>query len=211
MAGISDNLEEFRKISQKHYKMLIEGLEEKYCWKCPMRTNSSEAFCREVDSWVRLSSAFEMGVQDHLKERGIPTDCLEVLAAKMLEKKMRADQRSPNFQKLVILKVEEDLAPEVKNGSFLLVKENPKNLKNGDLVLLPRSCPLSIFWFSKISYIQKMPLKIFTIDKVFHKSGVKYIKTIDGLEIPLEYVYGVIFKIIDVDDSIFSELHLSDV
>ena len=103
------------------------------------------------------------------------------------------------------------MTPEVKNGSFLLVKENPKNLKNGDLVLLPRSCPLSIFWFSRISYIQKMPLKIFTIDKVFHKSGVKYIKTIDGLEIPLEYVYGVIFKIIDVDDSIFSELRLSDV
>ena len=99
MEGISDNLEEFRKISQKHYKMLIEGLEEKYCWKCPMRTNSSEAFCREVDSWVRLSSAFEMGVQDHLKERGIPTDCLEVLAAKMLEKKNESRSEISKFPK----------------------------------------------------------------------------------------------------------------
>jgi hypothetical protein len=176
-----------------------------------MRTNSSEAFCREVDSWVRLSGAFEMGVQDHLKERGIPSDCLEVLAAKILEKKMRANHISPNFQKLIILKVEEDLAHGVKNGNFLLIKENPRTLKNGDMVLLPRACPLSIFWFSKISYVQKMPLKIFTINKVFHKSGVKYIKTDDGLEIPLEYVYGVIFKIIDVNDSIFSELRLSDV
>ena len=209
MTGISDNLEEFRKISEKHYKALIEGLEEKYCWKCPMRTNSSEAFCREVDSWVRLSGAFEMGVQDHLRERGIPINCLEVLAAKILEKKMRKDHTSPNFQKLVMLKVEEDLSSEVKNGNFILVKENPKTLKTGDIILLPRACPLSIFWFNKISYKEKMPLKIFTVEKVFHKTGVKYIKTKDGLEIPLEYVYGIIFKIIDINDAIYSELRLN--
>jgi hypothetical protein len=211
MTGISDNLEEFRKISEKHYKALIESLEEKYCWKCPMRTNSSEAFCREVDSWVRLSVAFEMGVQDHLRERGIPINCLEVLAAKILEKKMREDHASPNFQKLVMIKVEEDLSPEVKNGNFVLVKENPKTLKTGDMILLPRACPLSIFWFNKISYIEKMPLKIFTVEKVFHKTGVKYIKTKDGLEIPLEYVYGVIFKIIDINDEIYSELRLNQI
>jgi hypothetical protein len=50
MTGISDNLEEFRKLSQIKYKNLIESLEEEYCWKCPMSTNSSETFCREVDS-----------------------------------------------------------------------------------------------------------------------------------------------------------------
>jgi hypothetical protein len=210
MAGISDNLEEFRKLSQLHYKNLIESLEEKYCWKCPMRTNSSEAFCREVDSWVRLSNAFEMGVIDHLKEMGIPNDCLEVLGAKLLEKKMRTEHVSPNFQKLVFIKIEENLGPNVNKGNFIIVKENPKTLKNGDMALLPRSCPLSIFWFSKISFAVKLPLKIFIIDKIFHKQGVKYIKTKDGLEIPLEYVYGVIVKIIDEKDPIYSELHLED-
>ncbi len=54
-----------------------------------------------------------------------------------------------------------------------------------------------------------MPLKIFTVEKVFHKTGVKYIKTKDGLEIPLEYVYGIIFKIIDINDAIYSELRLN--
>jgi len=210
MAGISDNLEEFRKLSQIQYKDLIESLEEKYCWKCPMRTNSSEAFCREVDSWIRLTNAFEMGVKDHLNERGVPADCLEVLGAKLLEKKMRTEYISPKFQKLVFIKIEENLSPDVNNGNFIIVKENPKTLKNGDLVLLPRSCPLSIFWFSKISFIEKLPLKVFTIDKIFHKVGVKYIKTREGLEIPLEYVYGVIIKILDKNDEIFSELHLED-
>lgn len=210
MAGISDNLEGFRKLSHIQYKNLIESLEEKYCWKCPMRTNSSEAFCREVDSWVRLSNAFEMGVKDHLKERGIPSDCFVVLGAKLLEKEMRTELISPKFQKLVFIKIEENLNSSINKGNFIIVKENPKILINGDKVLLPRSCPLSIFWFSKISFIEKMPLKIFTIDKIFHKVGIKYIKTKEGLEIPLEYVYGVIVKIIDKNEAIFSELNLKD-
>ncbi len=44
MAGISDTLEEFQELSRDYYKNLIEGLDEKYCWKCPMRTNGSETF-----------------------------------------------------------------------------------------------------------------------------------------------------------------------
>jgi hypothetical protein len=211
MAGISDNLEEFRKLSRKYYQDLIEGLEEKYCWKCPMRTNSSEAFCREVDSWVRLSGAFEMGIYEHLRERGIPNNCLEVMAAKMLEKKMKSDQVSAKFEKLVILKVDEDMDPDVKTGNFILINENRKVVKKGDKILLPRSCPLSSLWFSKISFKNKMPLKIFDVAKVFHKIGVKYIRTEEGLEIPLEYVYGVILKIIHQDDPIFSELHLGKI
>ena len=211
MTGISDNLDEFRKLSRMHYMDLIEGLEEKYCWKCPMRTYSSEAFCREVDSWVRLSGAFEMGIFDHMKEMGISSNCLEVIAAKMLEKKMSDDHTTPKFQKLLFLKVGEKMDFGVDNGNFLLVKETPKTLKNGDLILLPRSCPLSTFWFSKISYIHQMPLKIFKVDRVFHKGGIKYIKTIDKLEIPIEYVYGLILKIIDDNSPIFSELRLNEV
>ena len=123
---------------------------------------------------------------------------------------MKTEYISPKFQKLVFIKIKENLSPYVNKGNFIIVKENPKTLKNGDLVLLPRSCPLSIFWFSKISFIEKLPLKVFTIDKIFHKVGVKYIKTREGLEIPLEYVYGVIIKILDKNDEIFSELHLED-
>ncbi len=106
MAGISDNLEIFRELSKKHYANLIGSLEEKYCWKCPMRTNSSESFCREVDSWLRLSVAFEMGIHDHLRERGISKSCLEVLSAKLLEKKMKTENLSPSFQKLIFLKMD---------------------------------------------------------------------------------------------------------
>jgi hypothetical protein len=208
MSGISHNLEEFQKLSREHYKNLIEGLDEKYCWKCPMRTNSSEAFCREVDSWIRLSIAFEKGVYDHLRDMGIPNSCLEVLAAKMLEKKMKTDHVTPKFQKMVFLKLEEDMDHGAISGNFLLVNEYIKTLKKGDLVLLPRACPLSVFWFSKVSYINKMPLKIFKVQRVYHKTGVKFIQTDEGIEIPIEFVYGVILRIIDEKDPVYSELGL---
>ncbi len=210
MAGISDNLEEFRELSRNFYRDLIEGLDQKYCWKCPMRTSSSEAFCREVDSWVRLSTAFEMGVYDHLRSMDIPNNCLEVIGAKMLEKQLKSNPRSPKFQKLVLLKISKDIGTLFKD-SFILVKESPKTVKKGDLVLLPRGCPLSTLWFSKSSYFEEMPLKTFTVSKVFHKSGVKYIKTEDGLEIPFIYIYGLVHKIIEENNPIYSELKLEDI
>jgi len=209
MAGISDNLEVFRGVSKKHYKDLIESLEDKYCWKCPMRTNSSESFCREVDSWVRLSGAFEMGIYDYLRERGIPTNCLEVLATKMIEKKMKLDNY-PKYQKLIFLKIDEDMDLGIKRGSFLLVNENPKRIKSGDKILLPNSCPLSTMWFTKIKSIGKLQLKVFEVEKVFHKSGVKYIKTKENIELPLEYVYGLVLKVVDDKNPIFAELHLNE-
>ncbi|MBZ2165040.1 S24/S26 family peptidase [Methanobacterium spitsbergense] len=211
MAGISDNLEEFRELSRKHYKNLIEGLKDKYCWKCPMRTNSSEAFCREVDSWIRLSVAFEMGIYDHMRDMGMPNNCLEVIASKILEKKMNSNYLSPKFQKLIILKIEENMEHGINSGDFLLVNETPKTVKKGDIVLLPRACPLSLIWFSKTNYINKMPLKVFKIVKVHQKAGVKYITTDNDLEIPIEYVYGLIIKVINNKDPIFTELHLKDI
>ena len=208
MAGISDNLEEFRELSKEHYKNLIEGFKDKYCWKCPMRTNSSEVFCREVDSWIRLSVAFEMGIYDHMRDMGMPNNCLEVIASKILEKKMNSNHLSPKFQKLIIIKIDEDLAHGINSRDFLLVNENPKKVKKGDRVLLPRACPLSLIWFSKTTYINKMPLKVFKIVKVHQKAGVKYLITDNGLEIPIEYVYGLITKVINNKDPIFTELRL---
>jgi hypothetical protein len=207
MGGISDNLEEFRKITRKHYGKLVNSLEEKYCWKCPMHTTSSETFCREAEIWLRLSNAFEQGIHDELISRNIPKDSLEVIAAKLLEKKMKVEVKTPKFQKLILLKVGEDLDLQVKEGSFLLVKENPKSVKKDDLVLLPRVCPLSLGWFSRASYMN-MPLKLFKVARSFQKGNITYMKTESGLEIPVVYVFGVVLKIIMEKDPIYSDLGL---
>ena len=76
-----------------------------------MRSTSMETFCREAEIWLRLSNAFELGVQDELTSRNIPVNCLEVIAAKTLGKKMKEDFKTLKFQKLVLLKVQKDIPP----------------------------------------------------------------------------------------------------
>lgn len=208
MAGISDNLEIFRKLTKKHYADLIESLEEKYCWKCPMRTNNAETFCREVDSWVRLSIAFEMGIQDHLREMKIPESCLEVIASKFVEKQIKQNTVSHKLQKFNLIRMEKSMGSEIDSGDYLLVKHGTKQIKSGDKILLPNSCPLSNLWYSK-SRAEELPLKVFGVNKVFHRRGLKYIQTVDDFEVPLEYVYGVILKIIKKEDPIYFELQLN--
>lgn len=111
MGRISRDLEEFRKVTQVRYRKLIDSMVDKYCWKCPMRSTRMETFCREVEIWLRLSNAFELGVQDELTSRNIPVNCLEVIAAKTLGKKIKEDSKTLKFQKLVLLKVQEDMSP----------------------------------------------------------------------------------------------------
>lgn len=208
MAGISDQLELFRKLSKKHYSDLVESLEGKYCWKCPMRTNNSETFCREVDSWLRLSIAFEMGIHDHLREKQIPEKCLEVIAAKFVEKQINKKELSHKHQKVTLLRMEKSMGFGITGGDYLVVKHDPQKLKSGDKVLLPNSCPLSNLWYTKID-ADELPLKVFDVERVFHKNGVKFLHTVDDFEVPLEYVYGVILKVIKEEDFIYSELHLN--
>ena len=208
MAGISDNLEIFRKLSKKHYADLIESLEEKYCWKCPMRTNNSETFCREVDSWVRLSIAFEMGIHDYLREMQIPESCLEIITAKFVEKQISKGTVPNKLQKLNLIRMEKSMGFDINNGDYLVVKQGANTLKSGDKVLLPNTCPLSNLWNTR-NCAEELPLKVFAVKKVFHKGGVKYIQTVDDLELPLEYVYGVILKIIKKEDPIYTELRLN--
>lgn len=184
-------------------------MDEKYCWKCPMRTNRSESFCREVDCWVRLSGAFEMGVHDALREMGIPNRCLEVLASKILQKKMDSGSNK-KLHRIIIFKVKNRMGHGVVGGNFLLIKENPTQLKNGDIILLPKACPLATYWYSKMDF-STMSMKLFKVERVYHKTGVKYIETDDGLKIPIEYVYGLVLKVIDENDDISTELRLNEI
>lgn len=194
MGRISRDLEEFRKVTKVRYRKLIESLVDKYCWKCPMRSTRMETFCREAEIWLRLSNAFELGVHDELTSRNIPVNCLEVIAAKTLGKKIKEDSKTLKFQKLVLLKVQEDMSPFADKGSFLLVKERPKSLERNDLVLLPGCCSLSIFWFSKLSQ-SEMPLKLFQVIKSFQKRGLSHVRIKENLEVPIEFVFGIVLKV----------------
>lgn len=197
MGELSDALKEFQEISGVYYQRIMNILEEKYCWKCPMRTNSKETLCREVESWIRLTESLEYGVKDvlHLNELSIAN--LEVICAKFLEKQIKSGTKREDS---TIFKLDENFKPFAQSGDFLLVKTRPLRVKRNDLVLLPRACPIATYWYIKTMGKATVPFKIFKVSRVFQKKGCRYIQTNEGLELPVEFLIGVVRKIINQED-----------
>lgn len=207
MGELSNTLDEFQEISREYYQKIMSILGDKYCWKCPMRTNRKETLCQEVESWIRLTEALENGVREELILRDFSMEKMEILAPKFLEKKMKSPDKTKDS---LILKLDEDInlnkneEPLAKSGDFLFIKTNTHIVNKDDLILLPRACPLATYWYIKTAKKAIVPFKIFKVSRVFHNKGCRYIQTTDGLEIPLVYVIGVVKNIISQDLSIQS-------
>ena len=208
MGELSDTLDEFSEISKKFHARIMEILEDKYCWKCPMRSTSNKSNCREVDAWRRLTSAFETGIRDHLVSRNISSEEIEAITLKYLSKIIKKHNQAINYDKTVILKLKEDIAPFAFKGDLLFIKENPKSVKERDLVLWPQICPVSIYWFSRAKLTGQIPFKIIKIQNQYQKERCRYIQGEDGLEIPLEFLAGKVIKIIDKNDTLYSALKI---
>jgi len=221
MGELSDTLDKFSKISKEFHAKIQKILRDKYCWKCPMRSTSKNTFCNELDSWIRLTGAFEKGVQDSIlensnpKEKGVqdtvpndvtPKDNLEIITSRYLLKLIKKQNRILKYGKTVILKLKEDVEPFAQKGDLLFIKENPESVKVNDLIIWPQICPVSFYWFSKAKLLGIVPFKIVKAEKLFQKGGRKYIVADNGLEIPLEYITGKIVKITGKDEPICSKL-----
>ena len=87
MGELSDALDEFQEVTEKYYQEIMGILEDKYCWKCPMRTNRKETLCNEVEAWIRLTEAMESGVKKKLNENKLSIEDTEAITIKFLEKK----------------------------------------------------------------------------------------------------------------------------
>lgn len=196
MGELSDTLDEYQKASRRYYKKIMEILEDEYCWKCPMRTNSKETLCKEVDAWVRLTEAMESGVRE-LVEDNHSMEEMEVIAAKFLEKKMKTPAKN---EENLIIKSEQDLKPYARSGDFLFVRTHPIRAKKDDLVLMPKACPLATYWYIKIHNKSMAPFKIYRVSRVFQKNGCRYIETEEGLEVPSEFLIGVVQNILGSQD-----------
>jgi hypothetical protein len=207
MGELSSTMEEFKEISKEYYEKLIEILNHNYCWKCPMKSTSSKTYCREVDAWIRLTNSLEMGINEHLNIKIISKEKIEVIAAKFLEKTFKADQKT-RYSQYHLLKIKEEIGPEFSEGSILVLKRNPKSIKSGDMVLIPEFCPLSVYWFSKIEFLDGLPFKISEVVKSYQKGTIKYIETKEGLNVPLNFIVAVIVRNISKDDPLYSELGL---
>lgn len=204
MGELSDALEEFEKISKVHYKKIMEILEEKYCWKCPMRSTSDKSFCREVDVWIRLTNALEDGIID-LLEKNLSRGALNAITMKYLSK---ISKNSQKYDRKILLKSKRELKPFATRDSLLIIKENPGYLKEGDLVLISEICPIYTYSFSKTKLSGSFPFRISRVVNSFQKEGSKHVKTEEGLELPVEYLTGKVVKIIEREDPLYSQLNL---
>lgn len=194
MGELSDILDEYQETSKKYYQKVMEILEDKYCWKCPMRTNSKETLCREVEAWVRLTEAMESGVREELNLNNYSMESLEAVAVKFMEKQMKPHEKDKDS---LIIKLESDEEPFARSGDFLFVRAHPLKPEEGDLVLMPRACPLATYWYIKTFKKATVPFKIYKVSRVFQRRGCRYIETEYGLVVPVDFLIGVVTNIMD--------------
>ena len=208
MGELSNALDEFSEISMEFHAKIQKILRDKYCWKCPMRSTSKNTFCNELDAWIRLTGAFERGIQDNILKNITSKDNLEIITSRYLFKLLKKNKRSLKYDKTTILKLKEDIEPFALKDDLLFIKENPESIKINDLILLPQICPVSFYWFSKSKILGIIPFKILKIEKTFKKEGSKFVLAENNLEIPPEYITGKIIKIISKNDPLYPKLDL---
>ncbi|OEC88706.1 MULTISPECIES: hypothetical protein [Methanobacterium] len=207
MGELSDALDEFSEISREFHARIQKILRDKYCWKCPMRSTSKNTFCNELDAWIRLTGAFERGVQDNMLNN-VAYDELEIITSRYLFKLLKKHKRHLKCNKTTILKLKEDVDPFALKEDLLFIEENPESVKTNDLILWPQICPVSFYWFSKAKILGIIPFKILKVEKSFQKEGHKFVQVENSLEIPLEYITGKLIKIISKNDPVYSKLDL---
>ncbi len=200
MGEFSKILEEFQKSSGALYQKLVDALEEDHCWKCPMRSTSSQANCKELHAWLKIQKALEEGVFEKIKENRSDEE-LEAITARFLEKRFKKE-KSQEYKALMILNTEEGIHPDVPENSALLIKLHPQKVKKGDLVLLPLEMPCPVSWFFKAGLSVGVPFQVVRVGKVYHQGSLWYLKTVEGVEIPVPFILGVVLKVLDNESSI---------
>ena len=208
MGELSDALDKFSEISREFHAKIQKILKDKYCWKCPMRSTSKNTFCNELDTWIRLTGAFEKGVQENILKNVGSKDNLEIITSRYLFKILKKNQRQLKYEKTIILKLKEDIKPFALKDDLLLIEENPESVKTNDLILWPQICPVSFYWFSKAKILGIIPFKILKVEKSFQKEGRKLVQIENDLEVPLDHITGKLIKIISKNDPLYSELGL---
>jgi hypothetical protein len=177
-------------------------IRDKYCWKCPQRSTSGQISCREVDAWVRLITAFEMGILDSIKKDEDYHDRVDIITTSFMQKIKRKTKKP----RMTVLLVDEDHTPYLKKGKFILI-DAISSPQKGDLVLISQICPLYNYLHLKLD-LTDFPFKVEKVERIFLEEGIRYVSTVEGSKIPLEHLAGLVTKIINENDPLYDTLGL---
>lgn len=173
----------------------MNSLEEDHCWKCPMHSTSNQANCKEVHAWLKIQKALEEGVWENIRKNRSEGE-LEAITARFLEKRFKKEKRHQD-ETLIIIKTKNGFPPDIPENSALLIKPQPQKVKKGDLVLLPLEMPCPVSWFFKAGLCAGVPFLVARAGKVYHQGALWYLKTVEGLEIPVHFILGVVLQVLD--------------
>ncbi len=198
MGKLKEGLDEFQSLCEEYYSRIIQILDEEYCWKCPQRSNKEKTYCQKVEAWISLNLALEKAIKESVP--GGDEGNRDLLVVKYLEKNNNKLQRTLKYDEVSIIKLKEKIKPFKDDNNFLLVRKNPSSVKVQEMVLLPQECPLSTYWFSRMKLVGGIPFKLARINEIFTKNSFRYIKLDDGTTTSIEFILGVVLKILDHDD-----------
>ncbi|HOI40497.1 MAG TPA: hypothetical protein PL168_07190 [Methanobacterium sp.] len=197
MGKLQKRLLDFQKDNKDVYNDLMNILKDKYCWKCPMRSTSSQSRCREIHAGRVLQEAVDEGIIAHLLEADIGIVEVESLINRMLKKKIKR-QGGKQREKTIIIKVNGDQNPDLAPNTWLKIRINPKRVHTSDQILVSGK-PLENPLLGSYALVAGFPFKIAHVKNTFHQDNFWYVEVENETTLPLESVFGVLIKVCEDD------------
>ena len=199
MGELQKRLDEFQRQTGTAYQEIMNILEDKYCWKCPMRSTSKYSHCREIHAGKVLLEVIEKGISSKLDEEDIHPVEIEALIMKMIKKKIKS-QGGRQGEKIIILTIEDEQNQYLSSCTQLIVKINPKKVLKGEKILIPDN-PAEYPILGAYALVAGFPFKVALVEKAFHEGNFWYVKMGDKQILPLESVFGVVLKVLGEENS----------
>lgn len=199
MGALQERLDRFQEETKTAYQDIMNILEDKYCWKCPMRSTSKNSRCREVHAGRTLQEAMDQGIFNHQQNNLSPVEVNALIAR--IQKKKTKKQGGPQREKTIILKAEGDQNPHFSPHEWLMIKINPRRLLKGEKILVPDRS-LNTPLIGAYALIAGFPFQVAIVSRVFHEGNFWYVEVEEKDIWPLESVFGVLVKVLTEGDSI---------
>ncbi len=200
MGELQERLDEFQRQTGTVYQEIMNILEDKYCWKCPMRSTSKNSHCREIHAGTVISEGIDNAIAVKLNENMINPVEVEALKMRIIKKKINR-LGGKQGEKIIILNVEAEQNPDLSSRNQLMVKINPRKVQKGDNILIPdKTVDNNVL--GAYALVAGFPFQVAVVEKVFHEGNFWYVEIGDEQILPLESVFGELLKVIGEENSL---------
>ena len=197
MGELQERLDEFQEEIKRTSNEIMIILEDNYCWKCPMRSTSTQSRCREIHAGRVLQEAVDEGIITHLLEADISQVEVEALITRMLKKKIKI-QGGKQRENTIIMKVKAEQNLNIPPNSWLKIKINPRRVQVGSNILISEE-PVEHPLLGSYALVAGFPFQIALVKGTFHESNFWFVEVENGEILSLESVFGVLLKVFEDD------------